>query len=104
MERGHALEDEARQACTPSWRDADPVRVGFMRNGRKGASPDSLIDDDGGLEIKTLSSAISDRALEAQHSALEHVAQVQGSMWVSERDWWEFVSYCPGLPAVDRSG
>jgi hypothetical protein len=28
----------------------------------------------------------------------EHRAQVQGSMWVAEREWWDFISYCPKLP------
>ena len=28
----------------------------------------------------------------------EHKAQVQGSMWVAERELWDFVSYWPKLP------
>ena len=30
----------------------------------------------------------------------EHVAQVQGSLWVTGRQWWDFVSYSPGLPPL----
>jgi hypothetical protein len=51
MERGKANEDEARDlyALTAS---VDPQRVGFIRNHDAGCSPDSLIGDKGGLEIK----------------------------------------------------
>ena len=28
----------------------------------------------------------------------EHVAQCQGGLWVSEREWIDFVSYWPGMP------
>ncbi|MDB5501228.1 MAG: exonuclease, partial [Tardiphaga sp.] len=28
----------------------------------------------------------------------EHKAQVYGCMWISEREWWDFISYCPKLP------
>jgi len=30
----------------------------------------------------------------------EHVAQVQGNLWVSEREHWWFMSYCPKLPPL----
>jgi len=49
MARGHELEDEARSLYA-FMRDAEPQRVGFIRNGQKGASPDSLIGDTSGLE------------------------------------------------------
>ena len=27
----------------------------------------------------------------------EHVAQCQGGLWVSEREWIDFISYWPGM-------
>src|SRR4051812_4435301 len=42
MERGHVMEPEARDLYS-FMTDAEPELVGFIRNGRKGASPDSLI-------------------------------------------------------------
>jgi hypothetical protein len=51
-ERGHLLEEEARDLYTLQT-GADIARVGFIRNGRAGCSPDSLIGEEGGLEIKT---------------------------------------------------
>lgn len=97
MERGHEQEAEARQMYA-LLTDAEPQQVGFIRNGSKGCSPDSLIGEDGGLEIKTALGAIQIERLLKGTLPTEHRAQVQGSMWITERPWWEFVSYSPGLP------
>jgi hypothetical protein len=99
MERGKVQEDEARDLYA-FMRDCDPRRVGFIRNGDRGCSPDSLIGDDGGLEIKTALPHIQiDRLLRGTLPA-EHKAQVQGNIWLCERKWWDFVSYCPKLPLL----
>jgi hypothetical protein len=97
MERGKIMEDEARDLYSFT-RDIELDRVGFIRNGDKGASPDSLIGDDGGLEIKSAAPHIQVARLLADQVPSEHVAQVQGNIWVAEREWWDFVSYCPKLP------
>jgi len=97
MERGKVMEDEARDLYA-FMADADPVRVGFIKAFGAGASPDSLIGDDGGLEIKTALAHIQvDRLLNGTLPP-EHKAQVQGGMWISGRKWWDFVSYSPRLP------
>ena len=99
MERGSLMEDEARDLYSFS-RDVDPIRVGFVRNGEKGASPDSLLGDNGGLEIKSAAAHVQVERLLADQLPPEHRAQVQGSLWVCEREWWDFVSYCPKLPLL----
>lgn len=99
MERGHAMEDEARRLYA-FMTDAEPVKVGFIRNGNVGCSPDSLIGDDGGLEIKSALGHIQIDRLQRNVLPPEHRAQVQGSMWVTERKWWDFVSYAAGLPPL----
>jgi hypothetical protein len=96
-ERGHAMEGEARTMYAFA-HDADPVLVGFMRRGRVGASPDSLIDANGLLEIKTKLPHLQIEALEGNKLPSEHVAQVQGQLWVSGREFCDFVSYWPKLP------
>lgn len=98
MERGHAMEDEARKLYAFK-HDADPVRVGFVRlDDLAGASPDSLVGDNGLLEIKTKLGALQLDVLERNRLPPEHVAQVQGQLWVSGRDFCDFVSYWPKLP------
>lgn len=99
MERGKAMEDEARDLYIFT-QGVDLTRVGFIRNGDKGCSPDSLIGDNGGLEIKTALPHIQIERLLKNELPSEHKAQVQGSMWVSERDCWDFVSYWPNLPML----
>lgn len=99
MERGKLLEDEARSLYAFT-KDADPVLVGFIRNGRTGASPDSLIGVDGGLEIKVAIPAIQIERLQRGTLPAEHAAQVQGTLWVTGRAWWDFCSYCPKLPPL----
>lgn len=97
MERGKIMEDEARTAYE-LLHNVDCDRVGFVRNGNKGCSPDSLIGDAGGLEIKTAAPHIQIDRLMRGDLPPEHKAQVQGALWVCEREWWDFVSYWPRLP------
>jgi hypothetical protein len=98
-DRGHAMEDEARQTYAFLC-DAEIQRVGFIRNGNKGGSPDSLVGVNGGLEIKTALPHIQIDRLERDRLPPEHKAQVQGNLWVAEREWWDFVSYWPRLPIL----
>ncbi len=101
MERGKAMEAEARDLYS-FMTDSDPLRVGFVTNGKAGASPDSLIGDRGGLEIKTkLPHLLIDLLLKGEMPP-EHKAQVQGCMWIAEREWWDFAAYWPKLPLFTK--
>ncbi len=97
MERGKLMEDEAREdyAFTTG---KEPQQVGFIRNDDKGCSPDSLIDTSGMLEIKTKLPHLLLDVLLKDEMPPEHKAQVQGQLWVAERDWVDFVAYWPKLP------
>jgi hypothetical protein len=96
-ERGHEQEPEARDLYTFQT-GAQLERVAFIRDGRKGCSPDALIGDDGGAEIKCRLAHIQAELLLSGTVPTAHTAQIQGSMWISRRKWWDFVSYCPGMP------
>lgn len=97
MERGKIMEDEARDWYAFA-SDAEPQRVGFIRNGNKGCSPDSLVGDNGMLEIKTKLAHLQADVLLSKELPSEHRAQVQGQLWVAEREWCDFVSYWPKMP------
>lgn len=97
MERGHTMEGEARNLYA-FLKDAEPRSVGFIRNGEIGCSPDSLIGDDGMLEIKTRLPHLQLEVLLAGELPSENKAQVYGQLWVAEREWCDFVSYWPKLP------
>jgi hypothetical protein len=96
-ERGHALEPDARKLYAFT-SDNKPMPVGFMKRGNVGASPDSLVGNDGLLEIKTKLPRLQLELLEANAVPDEHMAQLQGQLWVSGRAFVDFVSYWPGLP------
>lgn len=97
MERGNLMEDEARDLYT-FMSGEEPVRVGFIRNGDKGCSPDSLLGEKGMLEIKTkLPHLLIDCLLKDEFPA-EHKAQCQGALWVAEREWIDIAVYWPKLP------
>ena len=101
MDRGKEMEDEARQAYA-LMTDNEPVQVGFMRRGNAGASPDSMLGDNGLLEIKTKLAHLQIEVLEKNEVPSEHVAQLQGQLWISARQYVDFVSYWPGLPIFIR--
>lgn len=63
-----------------------------------GCSPDFLVDDDGGGECKCpMSIAVHARTLR-EGLPDEHIAQIQGGLWVTGRKWWDFVSFNPNFP------
>ncbi len=99
MERGTELEDQARQKYA-FVEAAELQRVAFLKNGAKGCSPDSLVGDSGGLEIKIAIPSVQIERLERGGLPPEHKAQVQGNLWIAEREWWDFVSDCPRLPQL----
>src|SRR6185312_1513417 len=97
MERGKAMEAEAR-ALYAFAHEVEPELVGFIRNGDKGCSPDALIDASGMLEIKTRRGDLMIETLLRDEMPSEHKPQVQGALWVAEREWIDFVAFWPGLP------
>jgi YqaJ-like viral recombinase domain len=97
MERGHDQEPAARELYAFQ-ADVEPQAVGFIKNGSVGCSPDSIVGDDGMVEIKTKLAHLHLDVLLGDTVPNEHMAQIQGQLWVAERQWCDFVSYCPKLP------
>lgn len=96
MRRGKDLEGDAR-LLHEQRRGTMIEQVGFACDDseRFGASADGLIDDDGGAEYKCFTAPSKLRPI-LEDSSLESVIdQVQGSMWITGRQWWDFVLYCP---------
>lgn len=99
MERGHQMEDEARawyELVTGSVVD----RIAFVRCDirQAGASPDGIVGTDGLIEIKTKAPHLQIEVLETGALPSEHIAQVQGLLWITGRAWVDFVSYFTGMP------
>lgn len=99
MDWGTETEDLARLAYT--LRTGNVVdEVGFIEHSflMAGASPDGLIGGDGTTEIKCYNTANHIQALRDNAMPSEHIPQVQGQLWISERKWCDFVSFEPTLP------
>ena len=63
-----------------------------------GASPDGLVNKDGLLEIKCPNSATHLETLISGKVPRQYIAQVQGQLLITERNWADFVSYDPRMP------
>lgn len=98
-ERGKVMEEDARNWYAFN-QDVEPERVGFIINGPKGCSPDSLIGADGMVEFKTALPHILIEKLLKNEFSPEHKAQCQGALWVAEREWIDLVTYWPRLPPL----
>ncbi len=77
-------------------------RVGFCAtdDGRCGASPDGLLGDDNGLEIKCPAPHTHLKYLTAGVVPPEYRLQVQTCMYVTGRSAWTFVSYSRFFPPL----
>ncbi|MDR5784097.1 YqaJ viral recombinase family protein [Caballeronia sp. LZ065] len=60
-----------------------------------GASPDFLVDSDGGGEMKCPMDEGVHIGTWLEGVPLDHIPQIQGGMLVTGRQWWDFVSYDP---------
>lgn len=101
MERGNTMEAEARRFYA-LMSDIDPQQVGFIRNGKIGYSPDSLVGPSGLLEIKTQQPDLLIETIERDTFPSVHVAQCQGGLWVAEREWIDLVVYWPKMPEFKK--
>jgi hypothetical protein len=95
MEYGMKLEGEARSAYDIEFASAPVREVGFVLSscGRFGGSPDALVGDEGGLELKCPNLSTHVGYIMADVLPSEYIAQVHGYMVVTGRKWWDFFSY-----------
>jgi hypothetical protein len=98
MERGNEQEPMAL-AQYEFDTDTTVQRVGFIRCGRTGCSPDGLIGDDGMVEFKSAAAHILIDIHLRKRYPPEHTAQCQGNLWIAQRKWIDIVVYCPGIPS-----
>lgn len=97
-QRGQELEPVARDLYQEVTGLPRLEQVGIILNHGVGYSPDCLVDSQGLAEIKTKLPKYQIELLLEGELPQEHVAQCQGGLWVSEREWIDFVSYWPGMP------
>lgn len=100
MAHGSAMEPHARIAYEFA-RDCTCVVPAFIQHPELpyiGYSPDGLLDDDGLIEIKSPAlEARHMRTVESRQCPDDYLPQVQGGLWVTGRQWCDFVSYFPEI-------
>ena len=101
MEQGKILEDEARPFYTlTTGEEVQPVGFIISDDGRIGCSPDGLIGEDSGVEIKCPKMETHIRYLLAGELPKDYAAQVHFSMFVTGRPKWKFMSYRRNFPPL----
>jgi putative phage-type endonuclease len=63
-----------------------------------GASPDGYVGEVGLIEIKVPNTATHIETLRNKEVPKQYIAQIQGQMWITGREWCDFISYDPRLP------
>jgi hypothetical protein len=104
MLRGTELEPDARDLYSLI-SDAEVTEVGFCLHDTlsAGCSPDGLIGEDGGLEIKCPAPSTHVEYLRGGVLPSKYKQQVMGCLWITGREWWDFVSYHPTMkPLIVR--
>jgi hypothetical protein len=98
MERGNELEPAAKALYELS-NDVEVVEVGLCLHDTLecGASPDGLVGDDGGIEIKCPLPHTHVAYLRDGKIPSKYIPQVQGCLWITGREWWDFMSYHPAM-------
>lgn len=99
MKRGIELEPKARQEYE-DLTSTEVVQVGWVEqgNGKVGCSPDG-VPGNGLLEIKCPlpTTHIDYCTMPEGWTPPEYKAQFHAQMWVCEKPWVDFVSYCPEI-------
>lgn len=99
--RGHEFEPEAIaffQLTTGI--KVDKVGFCMLDDKSAGASPDGLVEGDEGLEVKCKTLVVHAKYMEDNKLPTEFIQQVQGSLWVTGRERWHFLSYYPQLKGL----
>jgi YqaJ-like viral recombinase domain len=100
-DQGRFLEEYARPAFVLET-GLEVQEVGFIENddGLMGCSPDGLIGDSCGLEIKAPHLQTHVRYLLDGEVPSDYVLQVQGSLYVTGFPQWKFFSFRRGMPPL----
>lgn len=101
MERGAEMEGEAC-AFYEFGREVAVGHVGIITNdaGTVGASPDGLVGDEGLVEFKCPTPENHVRYMLWSDVAKDYRVQLQGQLWIAEREWTDICSYHPAMEPV----
>jgi len=115
MERGHTEEVLAKMVYARELSKVDDC--GFIVNTKLGlkvgCSPDGLVGDDGMIEVKSRANKLQIKTIvegfdcdliDTDSAEIpvpkQFMMQIQAQLWVSGRDWCDFISYSNGLNMI----
>lgn len=99
IERWILLEDEARGKYE-HYTNQQVTEVGFIEVDEfTGCSPDWLVWDEGGIEIKCPNDNNYAKILEQGIGAVSkrYIYQIQMNLLITGRQWWDYVAYNPNF-------
>lgn len=96
-ERGNELEETAR-ALYELEKGKKVEEVGFVELDEYiGCSPDGLVGEYGGLEIKCPSDNVYFKQIISDSIPMNYVWQVQMNLFITGRKWWDLMFYNPNF-------
>lgn len=102
MLRGH--EDEIEATAAYSKKYAPVEACGFVTNNKLGflvgCSPDGLVGSDGGIQNKSRKAKYQMQTILSETMPDDYKIQVQTELFVTQRKWWDFNSYCGGMHMI----
>ncbi len=96
----HGIETEEQAIANYELISCTDVKsVSFVKmDDHIGCSPDGMIDKDGLIEVKCPNTPTHIKwMLQGNKIPSDHLTQVLGSLWVTDRKWADFVSFDPRL-------
>lgn len=103
LERGHQMETIARrlyEARTGAF--VTEAGLCVTDDGIFGYSTDGLVDDDGLIEVKSLTDTIKIMGIWRTGDVSEFLHQMMGGKWITGRKWCDYLLYVPELKTVGK--
>lgn len=94
MDRGHELEPLALELYQMQTFN-EVTNGGFFSISAFGDSPDGLVGSSGCVEVKSVIPNTHWKVIERGGYDTSYKWQIQGHMYIGDKQWCDFVSYCP---------
>ena len=102
MEMGNIYEPVAREYYELIY-GVDVETVSLILSDIPGVhdSPDGLVNPKGSIEIKCHIPSVYREKVHSDSIALDHKRQCQHLLWVGEREWCDYINFCPAINDMD---
>ncbi len=99
MNQGHVIEENAKDVYSEHFAPIKNVGFAYDDNLKIGCSPDGLVGNDGGIEIKShpVSAYKHIDTILKDDMPREYFLQVQTCLLVTGCQWWDFISAVEGM-------